>query len=153
MISQRVLCFLEHDNRVLLLQRRRRPNAGMWNAIGGKIEPEEDPFAACIREVREETGLVIDAPRLRALLVVTVRETNALWVIYTFHALAPAGEVAASDEGDLRWVHPDELPALRTPADLPIILPRILQGDGVSVVRLEYPTEDGEPQRIEIVGP
>ncbi|HLA25329.1 MAG TPA: NUDIX domain-containing protein, partial [bacterium] len=86
MISQRVLCFLDRDHRFLLLHRRRSPNAGMWNAIGGKIEPGEDPFAACIREVREETGLVISGPKLRALLVITVRETEELWVIYVFRA-------------------------------------------------------------------
>ena len=152
MISQRVLCFLERDGRFLLLHRRRSPNAGMWNAIGGKIEPGEDPFAACIREVREETGLVISGPKLRALLVITVRETEELWVIYVFRAPAPVGEVSASEEGDLRWVDAGEILALRTPADLPVILPQILHGEEVSVVRLEYETEDSEPRRIEILG-
>lgn len=153
MISQRVLCFLERDRRLLLLRRRRPPNAGMWNAIGGKIDPGEDPFAACIREVREETGLVISDPRLRALLVITVWETEEIWVIYAFHAPVPAGEIAASEEGDLRWVDAGEISALRTPADLPVILPRILHGEEVSVVRLEYETAESEPRWIEIVGP
>ena len=152
MISQRGLCFLDRDRRFLLLHRRRPPNAGKWNAIGGKIEPGEDPFAACIREVREETGLAISDPKLRALLVITVHETDELWVIYVFRAPAPAGEVATSEEGDLRWVDADEILTLRTPADLPVILPQILQGEDVSVVRLEYDTEDGEPRRIEILG-
>ncbi len=151
MISQRVLCFLERDRRFLLLHRRRPPNAGLWNAIGGKVEPGEDPFTACVREVREETGLEISSPSLRVLLVVTVRETGDLWVIYVFHASAPAGETIASDEGDLRWVDPDEIRSLPTPADLPLIVPR-LRGGEVAVVRLEYETEAGAPSRIEIVG-
>jgi 8-oxo-dGTP diphosphatase len=136
----------------LLLHRRRPPNAGLWNAIGGKIEPGEDPFAACIREVREETGLEISAARLRGLLVVTVRETGDLWVIYVFRAAAPAGETIASDEGDLRWVDPDEMRSLPTPADLPLILPRLRDEGDVAVVRLEYETEIATPSRIEIVG-
>lgn len=152
MISQRVLCFLERDQRFLLLHRRRPPNAGLWNAIGGKIEPGEDPYTACTREVREETGLEISSPSLRALLVATVRETGDLWVIYVFYAPSPAGEVAASDEGDLRWVDPDEMRSLPTPADLPIIVPRLRDGSGAAVVRLEYETEAGPPSRIEIVG-
>ena len=155
MISQRVLCFLERDDRYLLLRRRRAPNAGMWNAIGGKIEPGEDPFAACIREVGEETALSISAPVLRVLLVVTVRETGELWVIYVFHAPAPAGEPAASDEGELEWVGATELPHRRTPADFPLILPR-LRGTagrgGVAVIRLEYETEAGGPIRTEVLG-
>jgi 8-oxo-dGTP diphosphatase len=152
MISQRVLCFLERDRRLLLLHRRRSPNAGLWNAIGGEIEPGEDPFAACVREVREETGLAISRPILRALLVITVRETDEVWVIYVFHAPAPPGEVAASEEGDLRWVDADEILSLRTPADFPVILPRVLHGDDVSVVRLEYETTTGAPMRLEILG-
>ena len=152
MIAQRVLCFLDRDGRFLLLHRRRSPNAGMWNAIGGKIEPGEDPFAACIREVGEETGLAISDPTLRALLVITVRETDERWVIYVFRAPAPPGEVTASEEGDLRWVDADEILSLRTPADLPVILPRILHGEDVTVVRLEYDTGAGEPRRVEIVG-
>jgi 8-oxo-dGTP diphosphatase len=152
MISQRVLCFLEREGRFLLLQRRRPPDAGRWNAIGGKIQPGEDPFAACVREVREETGLEISAPSLRVLLVVTVRETDELWVIYVFHAASPAGKITASEEGDLRWVDADEMRSLRMPADLPVILPRIRNDGNVSVVRLEYETETGEPSRIEVLG-
>jgi 8-oxo-dGTP diphosphatase len=155
MISQRVLCFLERDDRYLLLHRRRPPNAGMWNAIGGKIEPGEDPFAACVREVGEETGLAISEPALRVLLVVTVRETGDLWVIYVFHAPAPPGEPAASDEGELEWVSASELPARRTPADLPLIVPRLrgvaARGD-VAVIRLHYETEAGVPIHTEILG-
>lgn len=151
-ISPRVLCFLEREGRFLLLHRRRPPNAGMWNAIGGKIEPGEDPFAACIREVREETGLAITGPSLCVLLVATVRATGELWVIYVFHAPAPPGPVVKSEEGELRWVDPHELSALPVPSDLPVILPRVLHGDGVSVVRVEYDTESGGPSYLEILG-
>jgi 8-oxo-dGTP pyrophosphatase MutT (NUDIX family) len=158
MISQRVLCFLERDGRYLLLHRRRPPNAGMWNAVGGKMEPGEDPYAACIREVREETGLAIAGPLLRVLLVVTVRRTGDLWVIYVFRAAAPPGAVVASDEGELRWVSVGDLPALQAPEDLPVILPRLLQPEdssagGVAVVRLDYETEDGHPIRTEVLDP
>lgn len=151
-ISPRVLCFIERDGQYLLLHRRRPPNAGVWNAIGGKIEPGEDPFAACLREVSEETGLTISDPVLRVLLVITVRDPDELWVIYVFRAPAPAGEAVASEEGELRWVTTDEILSLRVPADLPLILPRILHGAGVSVVRLEYDTEDSAPRRLEILG-
>lgn len=155
MIAQRVLCVLEREGRILLLHRRRPPNAGVWNAIGGKIEPGEDPYAACVRETEEETGLAIRDPVLRVLLVVTVRRTGDLWVIYVFRAAAPPGEVAPSSEGDLRWVAPADVAALPTPADLPVILPRVLApGDGpVAVVRVEYDAEIGAPARTEVLRP
>lgn len=156
MISQRVLCFLEREGRVLLLHRRRQPNAGMWNAVGGRMEPGEDPFAACLREVREETGLAIAEPSLRVLLVVTVRRTGEVWVIYVFRAAAPPGPVTSSAEGELRWVAPNELKGLRTPADIPLIVPLVLRPESpaeVAVVRLDYDTEEGPPTRAEILGP
>lgn len=148
-----MLCLLHRERQLLLLHRRRAPNAGMWNGIGGKLEPGEDPYRACVREVREETGLTITHPKLRALLVVTVRATDELWIIYVFRAPAPAGQPIASEEGDLQWVDADQLLSLRTPADLPVILPHVLHGDDVTVVRLDYETKDGEPLHIALLKP
>ncbi|HXF81575.1 MAG TPA: NUDIX domain-containing protein [bacterium] len=145
---------MTRGRRVLLLRRRRSPNAGMWNGLGGKLEAGEDPFAACVREVREETGLTIAAPVLRALLIVGVRDTGALWIIYVFTAPAPDGALVPSAEGQLRWVDAAQIASLRTPADLPVILPRILDGDGVVVARIEYATEDAAaPLRLDLLGP
>lgn len=153
MISLRTLCFLHRGRQVLLLHRRHAPNAGMWNGIGGKLEAGEDPFTGCVREVKEETGLAITAPQLRGLLVITVKATGDLWVIYVFAALAPEGTLVPSPEGDLRWVDAAQIRSLPTPADLPIILPRILDRRGITVARLEYATEDAvDPLKVEILG-
>ena len=136
------------------MHRRRPPNAGMWNGIGGKLQPGEDPFTTCIREVREETGLIITGPVLRALLVISVKSTGDLWTIFVFTAAAPAGEPVASDEGELAWVDVGRLNSLPVPADLPVILPRVFEDGGVIVARLEYETEDAASvSRAEILGP
>lgn len=125
----------------------------MWNGIGGKMEPGEDPFTACIREVREETGLMITDPRLRVLLVITITATGDLWIIYVFSAPAPQAKLIPSEEGDLRWVDADQIQSLRTPADLPVILPYILKGENVIVARIDYATEDAtEPLQVELLG-
>lgn len=44
---------------VLLLHRRRPPNAGLWSPPGGKLKTDlgESPYACACREAREETGL------------------------------------------------------------------------------------------------
>ncbi len=126
----------------------------MWNGIGGKLQPGEDPFTTCIREVREETGLTITGPVLRALLVISVKSTGDLWTIFVFTAAAPAGEPVASDEGELAWVDVGRLNSLPVPADLPVILPRVFEDGGVVVARLEYETEDAASvSRVEILGP
>jgi len=140
--SLRTLCFLREGNRVLLLYRRKPPNSGLWNGVGGKMEAGEDPYTACIREVAEETGLAITDPLLRALLVVSVLTPPELWVIFVFIVAAPAGLPVSSEEGDVSWVDLTALPTMQMPPDLPLILPRVFTSDEVLVVRAEYRTED-----------
>ena len=62
------LCFLTRDDQVLLLKRRRPPNQGLWNGVGGHVEPGETPLAACLREVREETGYRLKTARFAGIL-------------------------------------------------------------------------------------
>lgn len=126
----------------------------MWNGIGGKFEPGEDPYTACIREVREETGLVVEAPRLRALLVITVKSTGDLWVIFVFTALAPGPAPVASEEGELAWVGAERILSLPVPVDLPVILPHLFSNGDVVVARFEYENEDaGSVVHTQILGP
>lgn len=51
-----VIC---HEKQVLLGQRQRSHGAGSWQFPGGHIEYGEDIEACALREVREETGLVV----------------------------------------------------------------------------------------------
>ena len=45
--------------RVLLLQRKNPPNAGKWALPGGLVELGETVQGAAVREIEEETGLVV----------------------------------------------------------------------------------------------
>ncbi len=47
---------------MLMLNRYKAPNKGLWNGVGGKIHEGETPEECIIREVEEETGLLIEAP-------------------------------------------------------------------------------------------
>ena len=140
---------------MLLLHRRHPPNAGLWNGIGGKLNPGEDPYAACIREVSEESGLRVDHPVLRAVLVISVKSTGDLWVLFTFTAApAPPDEPVASEEGELRWVELTALGTLPVLPDLPLLLPHVLSAKEVLTIRLDLKNEDAASLvRAEIVGP
>ncbi len=149
----RTLCLLRRGDHVLLLRRRRPPNAGLWNAVGGKVAPGEDPFAACVREVREETGLQIARPRLRAVEVVSVRSTGERWVLFVFTAPAPPGEPVESEEGELRWVEAEGA-TLPVPADLRLLWPLLWSAEQVLTVRVDLQSQDASSlTRMEILGP
>jgi len=50
-------CF-NHKQEMLLLQRKQDVHcAGLWSLPGGKLEADELPLQAAVRELREETGL------------------------------------------------------------------------------------------------
>jgi ADP-ribose pyrophosphatase len=51
--------FIENDGRLLLLQRANEPYSGYWGLPAGHVEADENPEQAAIREVEEETGLLV----------------------------------------------------------------------------------------------
>ncbi|OBR68919.1 hypothetical protein A7K91_14905 [Paenibacillus oryzae] len=53
------VCYIKQDTKVLLLNREYPTWMGCWNGIGGKIEVGESPRECILREINEETGLVI----------------------------------------------------------------------------------------------
>ncbi len=61
-MSKRIaIAVVEHEDRFLIGPRPAGVHlAGMWEFPGGKIEPNESPAAAAVRECREETGLAVE---------------------------------------------------------------------------------------------
>ena len=76
--------------------------AGTWRMVAGKVEPGESAWEACLREVAEETGLVVE--RLYSVPLANSFyewQTDTLRHIPVFLALA-AGEPTLDGEHD-RW--------------------------------------------------
>ncbi|HEY0191988.1 MAG TPA: NUDIX hydrolase [Kofleriaceae bacterium] len=97
--------------RVLLVERGHPPAAGRWSVPGGKLEPGETLAQGVAREVREETGLVVE---VGALACVVEAITDAYhYVILDHHARVIGGALAAAtDARSARWVALDELDSL-----------------------------------------
>ncbi|HSN78414.1 MAG TPA: NUDIX domain-containing protein [Anaerolineae bacterium] len=55
------------DQQVLLLRRHNVHGAGTWSTPGGHLDFGESPEQCAVREVKEETGLDIDAVAFRAI--------------------------------------------------------------------------------------
>lgn len=52
-----VVCFIKKDDQVLLIHKLRGLGKGKINGPGGKIEKNETPLQAAMRETQEEVGL------------------------------------------------------------------------------------------------
>ena len=61
-MREAVICFVFIDGKLLMINRNKPPFMGMWNAVGGKVEKNETPEDAAIREVFEESGIKISSP-------------------------------------------------------------------------------------------
>jgi len=108
MPGQRIPCvgavITDRAGRLLLIQRGHEPEAGRWSLPGGRIEPGESDRQALVREVREETGLVVAPGRL----IGTVERPwpgGRVLVIRDYAAEVTSGDLAAGDDAaDVRWV-------------------------------------------------
>ena len=100
-VSARVLPVSPHGE-VLLLQDLdpAEPDVLRWGTIGGAVDPGESLQEAAVREMHEETGLVIDPADLTAPFHRSTREFSWAGVRYrsdnTFYALPLARDVEVS---------------------------------------------------------
>jgi 8-oxo-dGTP diphosphatase len=114
---------VDTDGRVLIAQRPQgKALAGLWEFPGGKIEANERPEEALIRELAEELGIIVKAPCLAPL-------TFASHAYEDFHLLMPLyicrkweGVAQPLDGQRLKWARAKDLRDYpMPPADAPLI--------------------------------
>jgi ADP-ribose pyrophosphatase YjhB (NUDIX family) len=99
---------LVDQGRVLLVRRGSEPLKGEWSLPGGLLEVGESLTAGVIREVREETGLLVEPIELIELLDRIHRDGDRVryhYVIADYLCRVTGGELhSASDAEAVRWV-------------------------------------------------
>jgi 8-oxo-dGTP diphosphatase len=117
------VALVDADGRILLAQRPAgKPMAGLWEFPGGKVDPEETPESALIRELAEELGIDVAASCLAPF-------TFASHTYPAFHLLMPlyvcrkwSGIPSAREGQRLAWVRPARLGDYpMPPADKPLV--------------------------------
>ncbi|MEC7761144.1 MAG: 8-oxo-dGTP diphosphatase MutT [Pseudomonadota bacterium] len=117
------VALVDRDGRVLLAQRPEgKSMAGLWEFPGGKVEEDETPEAALIRELHEELGIDTWQSCLAPL-------TFASHGYETFHLLMPVfvcrkweGTPQPKEGQTLKWVHVRDMRDYpMPPADIPLI--------------------------------
>ena len=101
-------------DRVLLVRRDRPPRKGEWSLPGGVQELGETVLQAAVREVREETGLVIDPVAIVTVVDSIIRDkAGDVQYHYTLtEVMAESADgvaVAADDAAETRWAGLNEI--------------------------------------------
>lgn len=110
---------LIHKDKVLLIQRNRKPYLGMWSLPGGRLEPGETPEQAAQREVLEETGLTC----FRLMPIRQMHLGDGHFLLQVFATEGFEGEIKTSDEiSAYRWVRLDQLYGMTTTPGLGDVL-------------------------------
>ena len=106
------LCYVKHEHKTLMLHRVKKENdihQDKWNGLGGKFDQGETPEECVIREVEEESGLLIKNPVLKGILTFPEFSAGEDWYVFVFVANEFEGELIESAEGNLEWIRDDQL--------------------------------------------
>ena len=134
------LCYLEKDGKYLMLHRIKEKNdinEGKWLGVGGHFEEGESPYDCAIREVFEETGLVLASANYRAV-VTFASDAYESEQMHLFTSDAFLGELIECPEGELCWIDKNEVLSLPMWEGDAVFLKLLLEKDEFFSLKLTY---------------
>ena len=139
------LCMVEDlENGKVILQYRSPERYKKWSGYafpGGHIEEGESLAESVIREVYEETGLTIAAPKLVAVKDWEPDE-GGRYIVFCYKATEFTGQLRSSEEGEVSWVEKDQLEKLDLSYDMLPLL-EVMEDPDLSEYYYRKRTDDG----------
>ncbi|MCR5702252.1 MAG: 8-oxo-dGTP diphosphatase [Lachnospiraceae bacterium] len=105
------LCYLEKDNKYLMMHRVKKENdinKDKYIGVGGHFEYGESPDECLMREVFEETGLTLTDYRARGIITF-IYGKDVVEYMHLYTADGFEGEIGDCDEGELVWIDKDKV--------------------------------------------
>lgn len=142
------LCFLTHEEYVLMIFRKKKPWKDHWNGIGGKLDDGETKEESVTRETKEETGVDLNIDQVKYGGILTWKYHEEELGLYLFTASVTKHEYFSgqkeTEEGTLEWKKLSEVCDVtnrKVAHNIAYFLPSIL----MSQIPLQYHcTFDGE---------
>ena len=101
------LCMIRDGSKVLVQEKVGKGADGIIFP-GGHVEENEPVTDSVIREMKEETGLDIESPRLCGVKE-WINPDGSRYLVFLFTADRFSGELVSSDEGRVFWMEKDEV--------------------------------------------
>lgn len=123
----RTLSFVFNGDDVLMLKRDagKRVFPNQYNGLGGHVERDEDVRSSALREIKEESGLIVHSLRLRGIHNIDAGEASGI-LLFIFTAISDSRDLQPdSPEGRLEWIPIDNVLDYDLVEDLPQLLPRV----------------------------
>lgn len=100
---------LTQDGQVLLVRRAVSPRIGYWALPAGFVDPGELPEETAVREVAEETGLLVALDGFMGFSRITNPDKPGVLVYFGGHPVG--GQLQAQDDvSEARWFPPAGIP-------------------------------------------
>ena len=94
---------------VLVQNKTNHPDWSGWNFPGGHVEKGEYVTPSVIREIKEETGLTVENPRLCGIKEFHKAKDGKRYIVFLYMANRFSGELKPSVEGEVFWYPLSEL--------------------------------------------
>lgn len=126
---------LDAEGRALLV----RPAAkDVWVAPGGAVDPDEAPQDALVREVWEETGLLVEPTQLRGVFggpefrvwYANGDEVGYVMAVYQCRAVGGTLRADRQEIAEARYFSPDELSSLTLSRWARLVVPELMRTRG-----------------------
>ena len=124
------MCMISDGRGNILVEERVKDD---WRGIafpGGHVEPDEAFTDSAVREVREETGLLIESPRLCGVKQFYTDEGER-YVVFLYKADKFSGELHSSAEGRVFWIKREALQSYSLAPDFADLV-RVFEEDELS---------------------
>lgn len=105
-----VSCYVESDGEILLLHRPpHKPQGNTWGVPAGKLETGETIAVAMLRELKQETGIILSYDALTYLELVSVRYEDYDFLYHMYRVqfdIRPEVVINPEEHTAYEWVSP-----------------------------------------------